>query len=369
MGMCSNERMTTPATSSFESLNRSAAAILAIPDNEPESLFGGEPAHQRDEYLALLKKWHPDRNSDAQASKVSAHISVLNKKAQEKLAAGTWSPPGVLKLSAADGHVYELRYVKKHAFELGELYVGKKIVAYVLNKALGDDLVKNGLFTFQNLQFADAKMEKEFAGKLPQLIKHFETQDSHVVVLRKDPDMVLLADLRDYMKASTGKPLDPKHVAWITSRLNSFACLLQVNGLTHNGMAADTVFVSPAMHTAALLGGWWYAARESTALKGLPGHAVDVVPSAILKDGKADRRIDLEMIRAVGRDLLGDPTGTLLLRDKSVPPALAHWLTSAAPADAFANFHEWSDETLKRSFGARRFTELRVSFGDIYHPK
>jgi hypothetical protein len=180
--------------------------------------------------------------------------------------------------------------------------------------------------------------------------------------------MVLLSDLRDAITKSTGKNFDSKHVAWVMSRLLSIACFLQINGQTHNGIAADAVFVSPAMHTALLAGGWWYAARENTALKGLPGTALDNVPHDVLSSGRATRRVDLELIRAVGRDLLGDPTGSLILRDKKVPKPMAHWLTNSTSGDAFEDFREWSDDVLKSSFGARRFVELKVSFSDVYQP-
>ncbi len=74
------------------------------------------------------------------------------------------------------------------------------------------------------------------------------------------------------------------------------------------------------------------------------------------------------MIRAVGRDLFGDTTGTLLLRNKDIPKPVAHWLTNASSGNAFKDFQHWSDDVLKTSFGARRFTVLNISFSDVYQP-
>lgn len=353
-------------TDRFQSFT--AAAILAVPESEPERLFTGDPDVLTSEFRTLSKRWHPDRNRDVGAKDVFAHIVKLRASAEKKLASGVWSPPGELPLKSLDGKVYKIKYVKKHTFELGEFYIGKSIVAYVLNKNAGfDDLAANGLQAIKNIHYADDKLREEFQRQMPELVKSFETETANVFVFKKDPEMVLLADLRDHLLKTTGQPMDLKHVAWVMSRLHSLTCFLQANGLTHNAISADTVFVSPEMHTAALLGGWWYAAKENTALKGLPGHALNDVPSAVLADGKATRRIDLELVRATGRDLLGDPTGSLILRSKTVPNALAHWLTNVSSGDAFKDFNNWSD-VLQSSFGARRFTVLPVSFGDVYQP-
>lgn len=361
--------MTTAHRATNDIAKLTAGQILAIDAGEPERLFTGDKDILKGEFRTLAKLWHPDLNKDKKAKEVFARINALHAGAEEKLAAGAWTIPGLLRLTSNDGRAYELRYVKKHPFELGAFYIAKNLVAFVIEKRLGDDLAANGLDAIKYIAYADDKMRKEFSGKMPELVKTFDTGEATVCVFKKDPDMVLLADLRDYIAQATGKPLDPKHAAWVMSRLHSLTCFLQTNGLTHNAIAAKTLFVSPAMHTAALLGGWWYAARENTNLKGLPGAALDNVPRDVLASGKATRRVDLELIRAVGRDLLGDRTGSLILRDKKVPAPMAQWLTNSTSGDAFEDFRGWSDEVLKNSFGARRFTELKVSFSDVYGPK
>jgi len=345
-----------------------AQQILAIPVSEPEHIFTGEEVALKAEFKALSKLWHPDLNNDIQAKDVFAHINELNTTAKKKLLAGTWTIPGLLRLTSTAGRVYQLKYLKKHSFELGTFYISQNTVTFVIDKMTGGDLALNGLGALKGISFADDKLRKEFTRTLPELVKNFDTQDAIVCVFKKDPDMILLADLSEHILAMTGKRLDSKHVAWITSRLLSLSCFLQLNGLTHNGIAASTVFVSPEMHTAALMGGWWYAAKENTSLKGLPGTALDVVPSGVLSSGKATRRVDLELVRAVGRDLLGDPTGSLILRDKNLPKAMTQWLTNSTSGDAFKDFQNWSEDILKSSFGARRFTELKVSFSDVYPP-
>ena len=281
--------MTTAHAHRHKFENFSASQILAIAGNEPERLFSGDVGTLKSEFRALSKLWHPDVSKNTQAESVFAHIYALYTKAGDKLASGTWSEPGLLRLTGRDGRVRKLRYVKEHAFELGRLYLGVGVVAFAIDKAIGGDLAVNGVEAIKGITYADDKLRREFSNKFPDLIDFFDTGTLIVSVFKKAPDMVLLSDLRDHLLQSTGQSMDPKHVAWVLSRLHSFACFLQVNGQTHNGISTDTVFVAPQMHTAALLGGWWYAARENTALKGLPGAALDNVPHGVLSSGKATR--------------------------------------------------------------------------------
>jgi len=353
-------------TSRIRSLT--AQEILAIDENDPERLFTGDVAALKQEYQALAKIWHPDANRSSEAEKVFTRINVLHKNAVKKLEAGHWSTPGLLHLTDVGGRAYKVHYLKKHDFELGSFYISKSFVTFVIDKATSGDLAANGLNAISGIKYKDDNLRKEFSRTMPELVKSFDTNDSVVCVFKKDPDMILLSDLFDYIVSTTKAPLDSKHAAWIMSRLHSLTCFLQLNGLTHNGISARTLFVSPPMHTAALIGGWWYAAKEHTALVGLPGDALDVVSSKILDTGKATQRIDAEMVRAVGREVLGDTSGSLLLRDDRVPKPMAHWLTNTPSDDAFADFRNWSQDVLKSSFGPRRFTELKVTFSDVYPP-
>lgn len=348
------------------------ASILAIPLNKPERLFSGAADALKSEYRTLFKRWHPDLNPDDHktAEAVSQHISVLHAEAERKLKLGIWHKAGLLSLTATDGKAYKLKYVKEHAFELGKFYISESKVTFLIDKNKGfDDLAANAPNQLKGLAYHDDTMRKEFQRQMPDLVKQFETNDAHVFVFNKDSDMVLLSDLRDYVKQSTGAHLDSKHVAWIMSRLHSLTCFLHYNDLTHNAISADTVFVSPGMHTAVLMGGWWYAAKENTALKGLPDFAVKLAPRDVLADGLASRRVDLELIRMAGRDLLGDPTGSLILRDPSVKKPMAQWLTNVTSGDAIKDFKKWSGDILTESFGARRFIKLDVPFSDVYQPK
>jgi hypothetical protein len=342
----------------------SAAAILAIPADEPERLFPKDADALKKSFRKLAMRWHPDRCTEGSAAAVFAHLELLRGKGEEKLAEGTWQTPGLLELTATNGKAYEIRYGQRSTFELGTQYTSTAQVVYVVDKAYAD-LFKNGVAAIKGLKFAHDGMRKEMARNLPVIKAEIETKDAHVLVLEKAPDMIRLRDLLE----QTGGAMDPKHVAWTLSNLYNVACYLRFNQLTHNDLSLDTVFVSPEHHGGTVLGGWWYATACKSKLKALPTRSVERAPSDVLRSHKADARVDLELIRAIGRELLGDPLGTRLSWSKEVPKAFATWLRAPASADALADYKAWHGHVLPGSFGPRRFVKWDKPLSNPYEPR
>jgi hypothetical protein len=338
-----------------------ADQILAIPAIEPERLFTGDPAAARAEYRKLASIWHPDHNPDARAAAVFDHIAGLYRRAESRLAGGTWLVPGLLKLTAVNGQAYEIRYRKRRPFELGDLFIGRGVVAYVLTGEY-TDLWRAATSTVDGFRFANPAMQAEVARYLPSPAGAFETRDASVLVIKKAAKHVLLADLLEHV----GGTLAPEHMAWILSSLLNVACYLRYAGLTHNAISLDTYFVAPSDHSGALLGGWWYAAARGAKLRALPAQSLRLLPPDMLGAKRADPRLDLDLIRGVGRALLGDESGASLGRDGRVPAPLRHWLRLASSGDAVQEYDYWQRHVLTESFGARRFVPLHVSADAIY---
>jgi len=153
------------------------------------------------------------------------------------------------------------------------------------------------------------------------------------------------------------------------SSLYNTACYLNFAKIAHHDFSPSSIFVAPQQHTTALLGGWWYAAQMGSPLQAMPARTVDLTPDEILKSKKADGRVDLELIRATGRELLGDPNGSRLLGSKEVPQALADWLRLPTSGDALTDYRAFKDEVLPRSFGKRRYVEWNLAPSAIYQPR
>jgi hypothetical protein len=145
----------------------------------------------------------------------------------------------------------------------------------------------------------------------------------------------------------------------------NLACFFEIAGLTHNAISLETVFVSAQHHAAYLLGGWWYAAAAGSRIELLPEATYAVMPRSMAVSKRTDIRLDLESIRAVGRTVLGDSTGLGLVGRRDVPKPMANFLRLPGSDSAIEDYRGWG-QVLKDSFGRRRFTELPVSFGDIY---
>lgn len=344
--------------------NITADQFLAIPGGDPERLFSaGKKDQIKKEYHKLAMRWHTDRNSDPRAKDVMQRLTELYDRANEKIEQGKWEIPNFFTFQTIDGKKKKVDYLKKTLFELGEMYIAEASVAFAVNKT-ERDLFDNAKSIISSLKYPDVRMQDKLQRILPQIKHQFETPDKLVLVVKKDPDEILLSDIVAHEK---GK-LDPKHAAWVISRLHNFGCYMEWAGLTHNRMSPETCFVSPKNHRVNLLGGWWYAAKEGAKLKALPPKTVAVAPHTLFDRPIATKRLDMALVRAVGREILGDASGRTLIGSKDIPASVVTWVNGAATGNPQDDFRIWTEEVLPKAFGARRFVEMNITPNDIYKP-
>lgn len=339
--------------------NLSAAALLAIPPERSGHLFGGSADDIKKAYRLLAMKWHPDRSLDPDAHAVFQHIGRLYAQAGEASA----SRNGQLQLTALDGKTYQINYLRCHRFELGSLYLAGTVAAFVVDREHAD-LVQRAERTIAGLDYANDGMRSQVAPHLPAypFAGAFQTASAYVVVMRKSPELLLLRDVLDHF----GGRLDPRHVAWVVSSLLNLCCYLQYAGIAHNALSPDSCFMSPQAHSVAILGGWWYAAGAGMPMVAAPASTLDWGPHDLLATKSSNIRTDLELVRAIGRELLGDIGGSRLAGDGAIPRAMADWLRLPASDNAIDEYRTWRTQVLHDSFGARRFAELPLTQSDIY---
>lgn len=333
-----------------------AAAILAIPETEPERLFTS-PANVVTEHRALQKRWHPDAGGDA---KVFAHIEALRRAAEQKAHKGIWQLPGQIEISDRYGKRIRLKYRARRPFELGEMLIGLGIVTYIMPRA-HEALVMNGLKQIGHMRYPNETFRKSLEPHFPKVLRAFETETDWVVCIQKHSDEVLLADLIKHL----GGQIDPRHVAWIVSSLLNLACFLDVSEMTLNSMAVSTVFVSPAKHAVSLYGGWWYAAGAGKLLSHLPPETAPLASARLRAHKVATSDLDLQCIKAIGRACLGDPTGGSLRGRADIPSPFSQFLQLPPAKSAFVEYERWP-KVLADSFGPRRYHELKVTGEDVY---
>jgi hypothetical protein len=342
----------------------SADYILSIPLDRPEKLYKVKTEKEiKTIYRRLSMLWHPDRHPDSDTSNVFAHLKGLYETGLKKMEDGLWNKGKVIVFKDKSGKTYEMKYVSTHAFELGQCYIANSFVAWVFAQDY-QDLAENAVRRIESLKFANNDMKKEMAKYLPEVHQIIRTDSSFIVVIKKDPGLVLLKDALAYL----GNRIESRHAAWIISGMYHIACFLKYNHLMHGGITLDNYFINPQAHSAALLGGWWYAHEEKTMLKALSQQAVDVAPVSLINKKQADCRLDLEMIRLAGRQILGDASGVYLNKNRDIPAPMVNWLKdiSATKASAFEEYETWQRKILKDSFGVRRFIEMKLTPNDIY---
>ena len=328
----------------------------------PEALFSG-PDMVEKEFRFLAFKYHPDRNGgDKQAEAAFKQLGELHAAAKDKIKKGEWVVPGQLDLIAEDGKKYRIRYVKEFVNGIATGYIGQSVVVYVLDGEY-DDLVKSALQTIKNFKYPDDKYKKEMALYLPTVKTNFKTKDGRcVVVFNKSEDQIRLRDVVDHY----GGKLDPRHAAWITSRMSNLTCYLEYAGITHNDLSMENIFICPEHHTAMIIGGWWHSAKSGERMKRRQtGRTVSVLPRVVADTKMASIKTDLALVRLLGREILGDTTGMSFIKDTTIPAPFSSWVKEAPIGIPVKDYARW-EEVVVKSFGARRFTQMKLGHDDVY---
>lgn len=333
-----------------------AEQILKVSPSEPERLFTQDEEETKKLYRTLAVEWHPDRNPDPEATNVFSHLTLLYNEALARIKDDTWKTPGLIKLQAKNGRTYAVQYFKTFPFELGDAYISRSCVTYLVHEEF-EDLFRAGIRRMSTLSFHDQRMTEEMSRFLPIIESPSPViaEKCFVVVLRKDNGLVRLRDLIDHL----GGKLDPKHTAWVVSSLYNLCCYLKFAHLMHGDISMDTYYVDPIKHSGALLGGWWYATPIGEAMSALPARTIENIPRDLITNKIAHARVDLFLVKTVGRETLGKV-------DKSVPESLVQWLLLPTSGDALMDYQTWQEDVLISSFGARRFSKLGINTSDIY---
>ncbi|NCQ51805.1 J domain-containing protein [archaeon] len=343
--------------------NFSSTEILGI--SKPEKLFLCSTEQELKLcYRKLSALWHPDKHiSDGiNTSDVFAHIQVLYEKAIVRINSGDWNKGNIFRVLDEVGKEFEIKYESQVPFEFGSCYIGRGIVAWSFIKA-EEEFAKRAIKNIESLKFANNKMKEEVKKNIPEIFKLIKSKNETILVLTKDKDSISLVDVLSYYKGF----VDPKHVAWILSGMYNLACFNQYNQLMSASFSLNNYFINPEQHSGQLIGGWWFACHQGEKLTALSTNAIDVAPIKMINKKIADIKLDLELIKLVGRQLLGDASGMNLKKDSRIPKPLVEWLNDVSSYMPFEAYDIWQNKVLRESFGVRRFTKMDLTINDIYN--
>jgi hypothetical protein len=340
----------------------SGEQILAIPALQPERLFV-TPDLMPVRYKELAKRWHPDLPKGDED--VFKHIAILHTQAKHLIDTDNWQIPGEFSF-ASEGKRYALRYFKTFDFELGKVYLSDTRVTYVIRNEFAD-LVATARKIVRDFEFPDKETKDVMMRYLPVIKDVFKTADNIIVMIDKPNDLIRMRDLVEHL----GGQIDPKHVAWMVSRMLNHASYLEVTKLSHNDFSLDTLFVCPEHHTICILGGWWYATKVGEKLSALPQRTISNAPSDVIRKKMASVGIDAELVRLTGRELLGkrellgNANGIHLING-TIPGPMVNWLRLASRGSPVKDYTEWREKILMESFGPRKFVKMNVAASEIY---
>lgn len=311
-------------------------------------------------YKELVKEWHPDANKNSKAADVFQKITELYNKALKLLEQGTWEKTNYVLITKDNGKKIALNYDTVFDFELGTYYVTKTKIVYVLGKDK-KKYFDNAITRIKSLKYADKKMEDTLSICMPKIYQTFQSNNGeYAIVLDKTEDVYPLKSVFEYF----GNKIQDRHVAWIISRLCNLTCFLKYNGIVHNGININNVFVSPQYHSILLLGGWWYTTKENDKMIGTTKDIFSIMSVTAKGSKKSSYLTDLESVKLLGRQLLGESNCRKLALDTTIPKAFTNFLISGSGDDAYKEFNKW-DKALNDSYGARRFVKMEVN--DIYN--
>ncbi|MBK5926848.1 hypothetical protein CCR87_05725 [Rhodobaculum claviforme] len=209
------------------------------------------------------------------------------------------------------------------------------------------------------LPFADDRMRKDLAPALPQLLSILPLEGGdRLEIYRRPQGSILLQDLLEH-GARTGRCFAPQDLAWVVSGLMSIAEWLDWAGQAHGCIDATSVFVNPETQAVALLGGWEFSVPFGHKPSALPKRTLELLPQMQL-GGRADGRIALKQIQALGRDLLGFDAGGAAL-----PEPVQRWLSWPRTGEVQRDHAGWIAAT-EEAWGPHKLLALGVSERDVY---
>lgn len=324
-------------------------------------IFSNDLKKIKVEYKELCKQWHPDMNGDSEDSnRVMAKINELYQKGLSLIEKNDWEKSNCKILTTTDGRTFEIHYRTFYNFELGYFYICDKSIIYLIDKH-HTSWYNNYKIKVKNLKYPNAKMQEEFERLIPKIVLEFETPEFHVMKVEKPDNVFSMIDVQKFYKGV----LPDRHVAWMVNRLYNLVCFLEYNNISHNALTIESLFVNPEKHAIYLYGGWWFSCQVNQKIVGLPKKVFGIMPNSSKVDGTATRQLDLETVRLVARQLLGDEFGSKIISNKTIPTEIREWVLDKAGTNALKEYNDWN-QLLDKAYGERTFIKMEINKNNLY---
>ncbi|MBR3510105.1 MAG: hypothetical protein IKO03_15195 [Lachnospiraceae bacterium] len=236
-----------------------------------------------------------------------------------------WANTDTEFLVTKDGKDVTVRYIYAHEGAKATVYLTKNSVLYVFPgacRSAADQMLRG----IEMLSFPPADVKK-LNECFPKLVGRYELEKDGILLAFERPD--------NLFPLSMFGSLEPKLVAWITSRMENICCVLEYSGLVHGGITEDALFINPFIHHAVLFGDWSNVRRMET-LRGIKQSA------------------DLLALRKTALRVMGTHA-------EDAPKEYLDFLRKLPARDAYQDFEDW-DRVIEVGFGGRHFAKMEVDF-------
>lgn len=332
--------------------------------NRPEDIFTMKDLdiieQEKEQYIQTFK---PKEYKTIENFVVTKKVLLLYNQAIELLQEGKKEDYQKICIKSITGELYKIHYTNHFSFKLGEMYITKKYVIYIV-KSEYRKYYENYIQKTKHYSKPDRKIWEMVQYMLPNVDRNFECIDGNFAIFVKKPCEIYT--LREILQYFDGR-LKPEYVASILTRLYYFTCYIGLVEMTHNAITLDNLFFAPGreveegesytindMRIVGVFGGWFFTTYFEEKMKGVPKEVYAVMPEECKKRGYSSFEVDELSIKSLAKELLG--TGI-----KDTPKPFLDWVNNKKIArDAYEEFCNWK-KVIISSFGAHRFVNMDVS--------
>lgn len=348
-------------------------AVLAVPETRYADLFVPDLGAIEEIMRRARSKVHPDKNigREDQAAAAIVHLDKLKSQALKAHTEGIWVMPGKTKFNPCEITLIGDRSDLVLSGKLDQVPgVGYSITGLLRTSILFDpengDMADMFAAATTKLHAAAVRLHLPAADHLKLFLdgisltsRERQVKNRRLVSMPYGDEYIRLEDI--LVKCG---PLDPRAVTWIMTRLHNVCSLCQVADVPHLDLCLSTVFIDPLIHSVRVPVGWWYAKSFSGKPLAAPARTLGLCPD-ISSSKIFTVQNQLKLVRALGLELLGDPTGINLHKRADVPPELAAWLLSTPNKDAVEDEKNWG-KVKTRLFGGPKWHALDIDKAEVY---
>lgn len=332
--------------------------------NRPEDIFTMDLKVIENEKESYLEEFKPKEYRKIKDFIITKKVLLLYSQAIAILEDGeNREGCNEICIKSIKGKQFKIHYMNHSSFRLGEMYITKEYVIYIVRKEF-KKYYENYVQKTKHYSKPDKTIWNIVQYMVPNVEKNFECADGNFAIFIKKPcEMYSLREILEYFEGS----LKPEYVSSILTRLYYFTCYMGLVEMNHNALMVDNLFFASGreveegesftiedMRIVGVFGGWFFTTYLEEKIQGVPKEVYEIMPDECKKKGYSSFEVDELAIKELAKELLGT-------KIENTPEPFLDWVNNKNIArDAYEEFCNWR-KVIISSFGAHRFVNMDVS--------